>query len=336
MMASAITKLLGLSAYTALVAISLPYFQQHNIPSRLQTSLNAILSPPADDAPAQQDGTITEPYICQAQNYTTQIISLDPLVIYIHNFLHEADIASLLEAGEPAFKPSYVVKDGRTQGTPDRTSWSAGLPADDDAVQCVLARAEAFLGTVMASGRDEIGPPQLVRYTEGQRFNVHRDWYDDFQPDGMTGRRRRWNRVASFFAILEDGCSGGETWFPEIEAVTPQHRRRDGDGSSVWRRHDDGGVAFRPVRGNAVFWVNLHANGTGDRRVVHAGLPVGDGRKTAMNIWPRRYVGPEAWAEGEGPEDEEGDVVGRRKVKVEKKKEEEEELVIDDAEDDPL
>ncbi|KXH35055.1 2OG-Fe(II)oxygenase family Oxidoreductase [Colletotrichum nymphaeae SA-01] len=329
---SAITKIFGLSAYTALVAISLPYLQQHNIPSSLQTSLNRILSPPTDDVLSEPEILPPEPYTCQSQNYTTQIVSLDPLVIYIHNFLSEADITSLLEAGEPAFKPSYVVKNGRTQGTPDRTSWSAGLPADDVAVQCVLARAEGFLGTMMAPGRDEIGPPQLVRYTKGQRFNVHHDWYDDFQPDVRTGRRRKWNRVASFFAILEDECTGGETWFPKIEAVTPQHRREE-EEATMWRKHNDGGIAFKPVRGNAVFWVNLHGNGTGDGRVVHAGLPVGDGLKTAMNIWPRRYLGPEAWREGEGPEDEGESVLGVEKVKVEEK---EEELVVDDAEADPI
>ena len=52
---------------------------------------------------------------------------------------------------------------------------------------------------------------------------------------------------------------------------------------------EDGGLAFRPIAGNAVFWVNLHANGTGDMRTRHAGLPLESGRKTAMNIWPRQY-----------------------------------------------
>jgi prolyl 4-hydroxylase len=57
----------------------------------------------------------------------------------------------------------------------------------------------------------------------------------------------------------------------------------------LWREHENGGLAFRPVAGNAIFWVNLHANGTGDERTNHAGLPLGKGRKTAMNIWPRQY-----------------------------------------------
>ncbi|KAF3808191.1 hypothetical protein GCG54_00006807 [Colletotrichum gloeosporioides] len=307
-MTGLITKLLGLSAYTGLVAITLPHLQTLNLPS---PSLKVLTDVLPFLQPAPNSSTPAEPFQCLPQNYTTQLVSLDPLVIYIHNFLSASDIPALLAAGEPAFKPSYVYKDGRRQGTPDRTSSSAGLPLDDAAVQCVLARAERFMGTTLAPGRDEMGPPQLVRYTAGQRFNVHHDWYDTFQPDRATGRDRRWNRVASFFAILEDECVGGETWFPQVEAVAPQDKAEE--GTAPWRRFEKGGLAFRPVRGNAVFWVNLHANGTGDERVVHAGLPLAEGLKTAMNIWPKRYIGPEAWGvRGKG------------------------EVVVDEAETDPV
>ncbi|KAK2040880.1 2OG-Fe(II) oxygenase family oxidoreductase [Colletotrichum somersetense] len=328
------TKLLGLSAYTGLIAITLPHIQQRDIPSRLLASLDALLSPPPDDTLVRD--APAESFVCAAPNYTTEIISLDPLVIYIRDFLNEADIAGLLAAGEGEFRPSYVFKDGVAQGTPDRTSWSAGLSAEDAAVRCVTRRAERFMGAALAPGRDEVGAPQLVRYTTGQRFNVHRDWYDGFQPDARTGRDRRWNRVASFLAVLEDGCAGGETWFPQVRAATPQHLAEAG-GSRHWRRHEDGGLAFRPVRGNAVFWVNLHANGTGDERVVHAGLPVESGVKTAMNIWPRRYLGPEAWAQGEEPPEEEDDAVESREGQVGVDEDvEDEDLVVDDAEVDPI
>ncbi|GKT88959.1 2OG-Fe(II) oxygenase family oxidoreductase [Colletotrichum tofieldiae] len=241
-MTGLLTKLLGISAYTGLVAVTLPYIQQH------------------DDTPP-------EPFVCHAQNYTTQIVSLDPLVIYIRDFLNDADIAGLLEAGEPEFRPSYVVKNGVAQGTPDRTSWSAGLPIENAAVQCVLKRAEGFMGTTLAPG--------------GMR-SARRSWCGTPRGSGSTctttagredGRDRRWNRIASFFAILQDECTGGDTWFPKVRAVTPQHLTEE----AHWRRHEDGGLAFKPVRGNAVFWVNLHENGTGDERVVHAGLPVGAG-----------------------------------------------------------
>jgi prolyl 4-hydroxylase len=50
-------------------------------------------------------------------------------------------------------------------------------------------------------------------------------------------------------------------------------------------------MEFVPRGSNALFWVNLYANGTGDERTVHAGLPLLEGRKTAMNIQPRKFYG---------------------------------------------
>lgn len=148
-------------------------------------------------------------------------------------------------------------------------------------MQCVLSRARSFLGTLF-SETDDFGTPQLVHYQTGQKFDIHHDWYDSPQP--VRGARGRYfNRIASFFVFLEDKCEGGETWFPYIEG-----RGVEEVGEGKWREHEDGGVAFRPRSGNALFWVNLHANGTGDERVMHAGLPLKSGVKTAMNIWPRK------------------------------------------------
>ncbi|KAH9908150.1 hypothetical protein F4778DRAFT_798133 [Xylariomycetidae sp. FL2044] len=278
-------------------------------------------------------------FACQPHHaYTTEIVSLSPLLIYIHSFLSPSEIAFLLSPPSTNnssssttstttstttssnktpifFAPSHVTKNGRKQPTPDRTSTSAALPRSDPAVSCVLARARAFLGTMLLDGvgvnvnapreeedgmgekdhqgdDDDVGPPQLVRYEVGQRFNVHRDWYERLQPE----RSRGWNRVASFFAVLEcDECEGGETWFPKVEVPSAamdgaEEEGKGGErGHRVWRRHEDGGIAFRPVAGNALFWVNLHENGTGDWRTVHAGLPLEKGLKTAMNIWPRKF-----------------------------------------------
>ncbi|KAI1506446.1 hypothetical protein F5X99DRAFT_423109 [Biscogniauxia marginata] len=228
-----------------------------------------------------------EAIVCPHHRYSTELISLDPLLIYIESFLTAPEITELLEAGEPEFAPSVVYKHGRLQGTADRTSSSAGLPRTNPTVQCVLRRAQGFLGTMFNPARDDIGPPQLVRYLAGQRFNQHHDWYEKPQParKGMLGKGSSWNRMASFFAILEDQCTGGETWFPHVTAT---HARNE-NMEHLWRTHEEGGLAFKPIAGNALFWANLHPNGTGDERVIHAGLPLESGQKTAMNIWPRKF-----------------------------------------------
>lgn len=101
------------------------------------------------------------------------------------------------------------------------------------------------------------------------------------------------NRVASFFVFLRDNCTGGYTYFPlinvpaqvDLEALFEGRVERGDVGG------EEGGVKVKPVRGNALFWVNLDEEGKGDGRVVHAGLPVDEGEKIGLNIWPRKYFG---------------------------------------------
>jgi prolyl 4-hydroxylase len=280
----------------ALFAVSIPRLRP-----LLTYDLDLSLPSPLSNIPIFRPSQVSpDTFVCHPQNYTTELISVDPLVIYIHDFLNPHDIDGLLRASEGLFKPSTVTKYGRTVQAQYRTSWSASLPRTHPVVGCVLSRASAFMGTMLAPGKDDIGAPQLVRYRPGQKFDLHTDWYP--RPQQMyEGKPRLWNRIASFFAILQANCTEGETWFPHIRAIAPQDRR-DPRGVA-WREHEKEGLAFRPIVGNALFWVNLHANGTGDERVEHAGLPVKEGMKTAMNIWPRVFMGDDPWEDDPEPLD---------------------------------
>lgn len=112
------------------------------------------------------------------------------------------------------------------------------------------------------------------------------------------GSNRLFNRVASFFVFLRDNCTEGETYFPLVD-VLDQDAKKGGSVARTLqgkasRGEKDGeqmGIKFKPIQGNGVFWVNIDADGNGDRRLVHAGLPVGSGEKIGMNIWPRKFYG---------------------------------------------
>lgn len=54
-----------------------------------------------------------------------------------------------------------------------------------------------------------------------------------------------------------------------------------------------GGVAVKPIAGNAVFWVNFKNDGTGIHETLHAGEPVVTGTKIGMNIWTWSMIGAE-------------------------------------------
>ncbi|KAK4200072.1 hypothetical protein QBC40DRAFT_174820 [Triangularia verruculosa] len=309
-MTTTAAKVAGISAGAALLGLGIPYFTRIAPPQLTSfitdlpvTSVSLSLSFLGNTTKSEPVNT-EMPFVCDtSHSYRTELVSLDPLIIYVHNLIAPAEITSLLKAGEPEFAPSKVTKGGRQQNTNERTSSSAGLPEDDATVQCVLKRARNFLGTMFRDGWDEMGQPQLVRYTTGQQFKLHHDWFSSplWADDGSWNT---WNRIASFFAILEDNCIGGETYFPFAKGIiapspkgeepwrgslaqTPEGEQ--GQQKPLWREHEDGGLAFRPIAGNALFWINLHPNGTGDTRTKHAGLPLESGQKTAMNIWPRQY-----------------------------------------------
>lgn len=136
-----------------------------------------------------------------------------------------------------------------------------------------------------------------MRYLPSQRYDLHTDYWTQHQittvEEGTAkGMPVYFNRVASFFVFLRDNCTEGYTYFPLVEPGSVDLEALY--GGKVERGEMDGetmGVRFKPIRGNALFWVNLDEDGKGDTRVVHAGLPVGEGEKIGLNIWPRKYFG---------------------------------------------
>jgi prolyl 4-hydroxylase len=132
----------------------------------------------------------------------------------------------------------------------------------------------------------EIEPLQLVKYEATEKYTMHYDWFDQLNNSthGEDSLNKPFNRLASIFVYLGDACSGGETYFPKVTGVSAS---TDEDKFS---RTDEGtGLLIKPKRGNAVFWKNLHMNGSGDERLAHAGMPVESGVKFGLNVWSKYY-----------------------------------------------
>lgn len=159
-----------------------------------------------------------------------------------------------------------------------RDSEVAMLEADDEVLRCIEARARALQGW---RPRLRIERLQLQRYGPAGHYKHHFDWHGG----------RGVDRISSFLVYVDANCTGGGTEFPrlgiESETLTRGEGRRwcqfvecDEDGNL-----QGAGVTFRPVRGNAVYWENLRADGEGYQETWHAGLPVLTGRKVGLNIW---------------------------------------------------
>jgi prolyl 4-hydroxylase len=204
---------------------------------------------------------------------STQLISTEPLLLYLHSFITTHEINHLLNLGTPLFQRS-LIKNGTV--SPARTSSSCFLPGNDTTVALIKRRAENVMGGLPYDGLEAI---QLVRYHPGQKVNLHYDWS---QKPKLDRQGREYNRLASFFVYLKDECTGGETWFPNVtmaQGVANVEQGKDGVGISV-----------RPREGDGVFWMNLMHGGRGDRRTLHAGIPVEEGIKVGMNIWVKKLV----------------------------------------------
>lgn len=165
-----------------------------------------------------------------------------------------------------------------------RKSETAWLPSVDPVVSCVRERASEFEGYAPNATLDALA---AVRYRPGGRFGMHHDW--------DTDRKKEVDRRTSFFATLAaDNCTGGSTYFPLVRPAWG-NARRFGRPWCSWIdcEYEGEGVAVKPIKGNALFWVNFKEDGTGVQETVHAGAPLMEGTKIGMNIWTWAKVGEE-------------------------------------------
>ncbi|PYI28101.1 hypothetical protein BP00DRAFT_481846 [Aspergillus indologenus CBS 114.80] len=150
---------------------------------------------------------------CPDHRYSVEIVSHDPLMVYVNDFLSEAEINWLLKKGESQYQRmlTYQGNSLSDRAVPDegRTSYSAYLDKSDPIMACIGRRALDFHGGAQRALGD-YGNPQLVRYEPEQKVNLHYDWWQE--PQNRSGRL--YNRRTTILAYLEDGCTGGETYFP--------------------------------------------------------------------------------------------------------------------------
>ncbi|CEJ60612.1 hypothetical protein PMG11_09181 [Penicillium brasilianum] len=222
---------------------------------------------------------------CLEQKYSTEILSLDPLIVYIENFVSDAEIDYVMKLGDPLFQDSQLFDDEqvRTVDRPYRSSSTAFLPYSDSLCQCIGQRALKFLGFVEHDAHERL---QLVRYYPGQEYNLHSDWLAKPKISrSAQDEGREYNRLGSFFTYLGGNATGGETYFPFVSGAS-----LESDGKKYAIPSNGQGLVVKPVKGSALFWINLHpSNGTGDQRTFHAGLPVLSGVKYGMNVWTKHY-----------------------------------------------
>lgn len=175
----------------------------------------------------------------------------------VPDFFAPDECAALIALIDEVVKPtdSYEASDG--QGT--RTSSTAALNPDHPLVAQIEARIDGLLGLHPRGAEFTQGQ----RYSRGQEFQRHRDW---FQPNSAQWARENafgGQRSITAMVYLNTVEAGGETDFPYLD------------------------IAIRPGAGTLIAWNNADAHGEPNPLTEHAGNPVAKGEKYIVTRWYR-------------------------------------------------
>jgi prolyl 4-hydroxylase len=203
------------------------------------------------------------------EGYNLQRVHGAPNIYVIEDFLTAIDLEYLdsqIEGGQ--FRRSYV---DQTQREDAKSLYDAGhrsstfisfTKQQDSRIAAIEQKAARLLGCYSS---EFVEPLQLVRYLPGQFFGPHHDMAD-LQADGRVVMPPKSffvkRRIVTVFCYLNEVDQGGATWFPYCDRLRVQ-----------------------PVRGRAVLFSNVMADGSPDARTVHAGEAVEEGVKYGLNIW---------------------------------------------------
>jgi prolyl 4-hydroxylase len=140
-----------------------------------------------------------------------------------------------------------------------RSSSYAHLDQNLLAVQSVQKRIDELIGIDQSFAE----PIQGQRYSTGQRFRTHIDWFQEKSPSWKLEESRGGQRSFTTMVFLNDVEQGGETEFHEAKII------------------------LKPRTGSLIIWNNAKINGTPSGCTAHSGNPVLSSEKYILTRWYR-------------------------------------------------
>jgi len=194
-------------------------------------------------------------------------ISFSPVILINDNFLTDEECSHIINLAEKSFSPSQV-----TSGENDvidknsRSSYSASIDsAYDDTIRLIEDRVSKLVGV----DKGHIEPLQVVRYTKGQQFKPHFDFFDIKTDESRLKSGQRIHTFLIYLNTIPENY-GGATVFPKRN------------------------IRIYPKKGRAVYFKNGFENGETDSLTLHGGEPILQDNitKYAVNIWIRnkKYI----------------------------------------------
>ena len=181
-------------------------------------------------------------------------ISAKPRLLLFRKFLSHPEADYLISLATPRFQPALVVHPATRQQVPDpiRTSNVAAFPLalEQPVIHAINRRIAAASRTNVQAGE----PLTVLRYQPGQQYRAHLDTLP------LVSNQRH----ATMLIYLNDGYSGGETYFPKI------------------------GIKIRAEKCDALLFYNLRDDGQPNPTTLHEGLVVSAGEKLVASRWIRQ------------------------------------------------
>jgi hypothetical protein len=221
--------------------------------------------PAADDASDMASGTQAEPpwdalHLLDSRLPEIQRQCDEPEVATCDHLLSDEECRYLIYSGARFLERSKVIHPvtGQPLEFEVRTSQDmAFVPRSDDAGIRIL---QLRMATMAGFELGNCEPLTLLRYGPGDQYRPHRDYFFPSSPSLAKPGGQRHSTVCTYLNAVQEG---GETVFP------------------------DKAVTVKPLRGRAVMFRNLLADGSPDQHSLHAGLPVLAGEKWLASCWIR-------------------------------------------------
>jgi prolyl 4-hydroxylase len=194
--------------------------------------------------------------------FNIDVLSNDPLVFTIDNFLTNEECDHLIALAKPNFQQALVSDGKKGVVSKGRTGSNCWIKKDTDKITRGVAKKISNLVQIPLENTENF---QAIYYGVDQRYNAHFDAY--VKEDTEKCRRclkYGGQRVLTALLYLNDVESGGGTSFPKLE------------------------ISSNAQKGKLLVFNNC-LEGTTDLHPhsLHAGLPVDEGEKYAINLWFR-------------------------------------------------
>jgi len=191
-------------------------------------------------------------------NPNAQKLPTDKAEVYaVSYFLTAPECQQLVTMIDATAQPSIAYDTDYSSGF--RTSYSGNLNPHDPFVNGLSKRVDSTLGLKAPLGEAIQGQ----RYTPGQEFKPHQDYFHVEQEYWKEERKRGGQRSWTAMAFINQVKSGGATEFPNL------------------------GLKIAPQPGVLLVWNNALQDGTPNEDTLHAGTPVVDGVKYVFTKWYR-------------------------------------------------